>query len=126
MVLASNFGGPAMLLAAIGVYGVVATSVSQRRRELGVRLALGAEPRDIVRLVLREGAAMALAGLALGALATLLLARLLGGVLYGVSPLDPATLAAAAVLLPAAALVACWLPARRAAAASPMAALRTE
>ena len=126
MVLASIFGGLALLLAAIGIYGVVATSVSERRRELGVRLALGAEPRDIMRLVLREGAAMALGGLAIGAAASLLLARLLGSLLFGVSPLDPATLAAAAIVLPAAALLASWLPARRAARQSPMASLRTD
>ena len=126
MVLATIFGGLALLLAVVGIYGVVATSVSQRRRELGVRMALGAEARDIVRLVLREGAAMTLAGLAIGVVATLLCARLLGSLLFGVSALDPATLAVAAVVLPSAALLACWVPARRAARASPMAALRAE
>src|SRR5262249_5254054 len=102
MVLATIFGGLALLLAVVGIYGVVATSVSQRRRELGVRMALGAEARDIVRLVLREGAAMTLAGLAIGVVATLPCARLLGSLLFGVSALDPATLAVVAARLPAA------------------------
>src|SRR5262249_23683487 len=126
MVLATIFGGLALVLAVVGIYGVVAASVSQRRRELGVRMALGAGSGDIVRMVLREGAAMTLAGVAVGVVATLLLARLLGSLLFGVSALDPATLGAAAVVLPAAALLACWLPARRAARSSPMAALRAE
>lgn len=126
MVLATIFGGLALTLAAIGIYGVVATSVAQRRRELGVRLALGATPRDLTRQVLREGLVMALAGLAVGAVGAIAVSRLIRALLFGVGPLDPWAYAAAAVVLPLATLVACWLPARRAGRESPMIALRSE
>ena len=126
MLLLGAFAVSALLLAVVGIYGVVSYTVTQRTRELGVRMALGAQPGDVVRMVLREGLAMVAVGLAVGALATLFLARLLGTLLFGVSPLDPVTLLAAAVMLPLVALAACWLPARRAAKASPMAALRTD
>lgn len=126
MVLATIFGGLALALAAIGLYGVIATSVSQRRREIGVRLALGAVPRRLVRQVLAEGLTLTFVGLALGVAGSLLATRLLGVLLFGVSPLDPATYLVAAAVLPVAALLACWLPARLAARESPMAALRLE
>src|SRR5262249_17886605 len=126
MVLGTIFGGLALALAAIGLYGVIATSVSQRSREMGVRLALGAAPRRLLRQVLGEGMALTLAGLALGALGALAATRLLGALLFGVSPVDPATYLVAAAVLPVAALLASWLPARRAARGNPMDALRAE
>jgi predicted permease len=126
MVLATIFGALALLLGAVGIYGVVATSVTQRRRELGVRMALGAEPRDLLRQVLREGLGMALVGIGLGAAGALVVARLLGALLFGVSALDPGAYLLAAAVLVAAALVATWLPARRAARTSPMVTLRCD
>ncbi len=126
MVLAAIFGGLALALAVVGVYGVVAYSVTQRTREFGVRLALGAQRSDILRQVLREGMTLALLGMAIGVASALGLSRFLQSLLFGVTPWDPVTFAAAALLLPLAALAACWLPARRAAARSPVVALRTE
>jgi predicted permease len=126
MVLASLFGGLALALAGIGIYGVVATSVSQRRREFAVRMALGAETSDVTRQVLREGLALALAGLLLGVAGAAALAQLLRALLFGVGALDPASYAAAAVVLPLCALAASVLPARRAARESPMAVLRAD
>jgi putative ABC transport system permease protein len=126
MVLAALFGGLALLLAAIGIYGVVAYSANQRMREFGIRMALGAHARDIRRQVLREGLALALAGLLLGALGALALGRFLQALLFGVTATDLATYLACAVVLPAVALLACWLPARRAARRDPLVILRTE
>ena len=126
MVLATLFGVLAMLLAAVGVYGVLAYSVNQRRREFGVRLALGAEPERIQLLVVREGMALALAGLALGAAGALAVSRSLQALLFGVTPTDPATYATAGVVLIGVALAACWVPARRASRVDPMVALRHE
>jgi predicted permease len=126
MVLAALFGGLALLLAALGIYGVVAYSANQRMREFGIRMALGAHARDIRRQVLREGLALSLAGLLLGALGALALGRFLQALLFGVTATDLATYLACAVVLPAVALLACWLPARRAARRDPLAILRTE
>jgi predicted permease len=126
MVLATLFGGLALALAAIGLYGVIASSVSQRRRELGIRLALGAVPRDLVRQVVGEGLTLALAGLALGLLGAALSGRLLGKLLFGVGAGDPATYLAAALILPAAAVAAAWLPARRAGREDPISVLRVD
>jgi len=126
MVLAGIFGAQALGLAAIGIYGVLACTVTQREREFVVRLALGARPAQIQRMVLREGLALTAAGLGLGATAAFLLGGLLQGLLFGVTPLDPTAFASAALVLPAAAFAACWLPARRAARRNPVAALRVE
>ena len=126
MVLASLFGALALALAAVGIYGVVATSVSQRRREFAVRMALGAAMRDVTLQVLREGLGMALAGLLLGVAGAVAMAQLLRALLFGVGAVDPASYVIAAVVLPAAALLASWLPARRAARASPMSVLRAD
>jgi putative ABC transport system permease protein len=98
--------------------------VSQRAHELGIRVALGARRADVVRLIVRQGATLTLAGLALGGALFLAAGRLLGAALYGVGPRDPATIAASALLLGGVALVACWLPARRAARADAVAVLR--
>ena len=115
-----------LLLAALGLYGVIAYSVGQRKGEIGLRMALGAGPRDILRLVIGEGAWLVGAGLALGAAGGWVLTRLLEANLYGVSSADPATFMAVAVLLCSVALLACFVPARRASRIEPMAALRSE
>jgi ABC-type antimicrobial peptide transport system permease subunit len=116
----------ALAIATVGVAGVLAFSVSQRTNELGIRLALGAERQVIRRMILREGAAMAAAGLAAGGLAAVPLSRFLAGLLFGVAPADSLTIAGAAVLLFAVALVAAWVPARTATAVDPMTALRAQ
>lgn len=120
------FAGMALLLAAVGVYGVIAYSVSRRTAELGVRVALGADPAKIVALVLRQGAWLALTGIVLGLFAALAVTRLLRGLLVGIAPTDAVTYSAAAALLLAVALLACYVPARRATAIDPMEALRHE
>jgi len=126
MQLLAAFAGGALLLAALGIYGVVAHAVGQRTREIGIRMALGATPRDIRRLVLSSGAAVVAAGLAAGVAAALAVMRLLSSLLYEVSPRDPLALSAAAVALGAVALAAHWIPARRAAHVAPLEALREE
>ncbi len=124
--LMSLFGAVALLLAAIGLYGVVAFSVSQRVREIGLRMALGASSKDVSRLVLRDGLKVALAGVGLGVAGALFAARFLESLLYEVAPRDPITLVAIAALLVGVALVASYLPARRASRIDPFTALRTE
>ncbi|HYX20754.1 MAG TPA: FtsX-like permease family protein, partial [Thermoanaerobaculia bacterium] len=111
---------------ALGLYGVVAHGVAQRRREFGIRTALGARPDDIVRLVLVRGAGTVASGLAAGVLLAIGLTRLLRSVLYDVRPGDPLALAGAAVLLAAVAVAAHWIPARRAARTDALEALRSE
>jgi predicted permease len=114
----------ALAIATVGVAGVLAFSVSQRTNELGIRLALGAERQTILRMILGEGAAMAAIGLVIGGLAAIPLSRLLSGLLFGVEPVDPPTIAVSAVLLMLVALLAAWIPARTATAVDPMTALR--
>ena len=116
----------ALTIATVGVAGVLAFSVSQRRNELGIRLALGAERRTILKMILGEGAMMAGIGLVVGGLAAIPLSRLLAGLLFGVQPIDPITIAVAALLLVAVALAASWVPARTATAVDPRTALRGE
>jgi putative ABC transport system permease protein len=124
--LLAGFAGIALVLAAIGVYGVMAYSVRRRTRELGTRLALGASPRDITQLVLRQAGLLAIAGLTAGTAATLVLARTLSSLLFGVPPWDPVTLASAGGLLALATLAASYLPARRAARVDPASILASE
>ncbi|HWZ85449.1 MAG TPA: ABC transporter permease [Thermoanaerobaculia bacterium] len=124
--LLAVFAGVAALLAAVGIYGVMSYVVSRRAREIGLRMALGAHPRDVVRLVVGQGMAMALAGAAAGLAAAFLARRLMSGVLYGVGPSDPLTYGVVAALLLAIGLAASYLPARRAARLDPMAALRAD
>jgi len=122
--LLAIFGGMALFLAAIGLYGVMSYSVSQSTRELGVRMALGATVRDLLRLVLSRGLRLTIAGVLVGAAAALLLTRLMGNLLYKVSPRDPIAFGAALIILIVVALLACFLPARRATRIDPVRALR--
>jgi predicted permease len=126
MLLLSLFSGVALLLAVLGVYGVLAFSVAQRTSEFGVRLALGASPGDIASLVLRQGARLVTIGIATGLAAYLALSQVVGRLLYGVTATDPLTLAVAPVVLALAALVACLVPVRRAVRVNPLEALRAE
>lgn len=126
MQLAAAFGAVALILACVGVYGVLAYSVARRRHEFGVRLALGAGPGRVVREVMREGLMLALAGSLAGVAAALATSRLLETQLYGVRPHDPISYGLTVVLLGVAAAVACWIPARRATTVSPTEALRAE
>jgi ABC-type antimicrobial peptide transport system permease subunit len=122
----SVFGILALLIGAAGVYGVMSASVAQRTREIGVRIALGALPREILRLVLSEGAWLAGLGIAAGLAGALLATRLLASLLFGVGPTDPATFVATAAALAIVAGVASLLPALRAVRTDPMDALRSE
>ena len=125
-VLLGGFAGVALLLASIGLYGVMALSVSQRTRELGIRMALGAPRAAVLRLVLGQGAALVGVGLSVGLVAALASGRLLASVLYGITASDPLTLAIVPGVLGVAALLACWLPAHRATKVDPMVALRND
>jgi putative ABC transport system permease protein len=125
-VILSCFAGLGLLLAVMGIYGVIAYLVAQRTQEIGIRLALGAPRSSLVWLVSSQVLRMALAGVAVGLLGTTLAARSLTSQLYGISALDPLTLGSASMVLVGVALAACALPARRAARIDPMQALRTE
>ena len=126
MLLFSIFAAGALLLAGIGIYGVLSYIVGQRTREVGIRMALGAQKGDVVRTVLRDGAGMTLPGIGIGVVAALAVTRLMSAMLFGVKPTDAITFASVAVLLCIVALLACYVPARRAAALDPMQALRAE
>ena len=126
MVLLTAFAATALLLASVGIYGVMAYTVTERTHEIGVRMAVGASPGEVVRLVVRRGAVLAGIGIAVGLGAAFGLTRLMAKLLFGVPPADPVTFGAIAVLLGAVALAASWVPARRASRVAPMAALRHE
>jgi putative ABC transport system permease protein len=126
MLLLGVFAGIAVMLASVGIYGVIAYSVARRTHEIGIRMALGAQRRDVLRLVVGRGAGLVLAGVALGVAGALALTRVMSSLLYGVGAADPPTLAATALLLTAVSLLACYVPARRATKVDPLAALRYE
>jgi ABC-type antimicrobial peptide transport system permease subunit len=125
-VILASFAGLGLVLAVIGIYGVIAYLVAQRTQEIGIRLALGAPRSAVVWLVSSQALRMALAGVAIGLLGTMLAARSLASLLYGISALDPLTLGSASMALIAVALAACALPARNAAKIDPARALRSE
>jgi putative ABC transport system permease protein len=126
MLLLSIFAGAALLLAAIGLYGVISYSVAQRTRELGIRIALGAQRGDVLRLILRQGMTLVAAGVIFGIAASLGLTRLIASLLYGISASDPITYLLLSAALVFVAFIACWLPARRASAVDPIVALHAE
>jgi putative ABC transport system permease protein len=126
MLLLSIFAGTALVLAAVGLYGVISYSVAQRTRELGIRIALGAQRGDVLRLILRQGMTLVAIGVLFGIAASLGLTRLIASLLYGISASDPITFLLLSTALVLVALVACWLPARRASAVDPIVALHAE
>jgi putative ABC transport system permease protein len=126
MVLYGSFAALALLLAAVGIYGVMNFAVAQRFHEFGLRMALGARGSNILSMVLREGGTLAIIGMAFGLAGAYLVGRAMHSTLYGVSAMDIGSFGAAALTLLAAALLACYLPARRAAKVDPMVALRCE
>jgi ABC-type antimicrobial peptide transport system permease subunit len=126
MTVLGAFSAIALLLAALGIYGVMAQAVGKRVAEFGLRMALGARPVEVTRMVVRQGARLALVGIAFGVAGSLVVTRVLGSQLYEVSPTDPLTLTAVSALLGLTALVACYVPARRATRVDPTKVLRAE
>jgi putative ABC transport system permease protein len=124
--LLAIFAGVALALAAIGTYGVMAYSVAQRRQEIGIRMALGARASNVLGMVLTQGLGVAVAGLVIGVVGSFALTRLLTSMMFNVSPTDTATFLAAPLLLGAVALVACWIPARRATRVDPALVLKQD
>jgi ABC-type antimicrobial peptide transport system permease subunit len=126
MEVVACFAATALLLAALGIYGVISYIVSERTRDIGIRLALGAERGKILAMVLRQGLGLAMEGAALGLVGSVIVSHLMAGLLYGVMPTDPLTFIGVTLVLTAVALAACYIPARRAMRVDPMIALRCE
>ncbi len=126
MWLMTLFGGSALLLSVVGVYGLAAHSVQEREREIGIRLAIGAAPVDVRNMLFRQGMWIAVIGIAVGSVAALGLGRVMAGLLFGVSPRDPLVLVAVSVLVGTVAVAAVWIPARRSTRVQPMTALRAD
>jgi putative ABC transport system permease protein len=126
VLISGLFATLALLLAMVGLYGVISYSVAQRSHEFGIRMALGAAKGDILSLIVAQGFKQALAGIVVGMAGAFALRRVLGSLLFGITPADPTTFSAVALLLVAVALLACYIPARRATKVDPMVALRYE
>jgi putative ABC transport system permease protein len=126
MLLLGVFAAIALVLAAVGIYGVISYSVSRRTREIGIRISLGASRTDVLRMVVRQAIVQALAGAVAGLAGALVVSRLIAKMLYGVQPTDPITFGGVAIVLALAAMLAAFVPARRAARIEPMIALRNE
>jgi putative ABC transport system permease protein len=126
MLLLGIFAAVAVALAAVGLYGVISYAVTQRTQEIGIRMALGAQTRDVLKLIIGQGLVLTLAGIALGSLMALGLTRLLSGLIFGVGARDPLTFITTALMLTFVALLACWIPARRATKVDPLTSLRCE
>jgi len=124
--LLTLFAGVALVLAAVGIYGVISYSVAQRTSEFGIRIALGAAPQDVLSMVLGQGLMLGAVGVVLGAGGALALTRYIRGLLFGISSFDPLTFIVMAAVLTTVTLAACWIPARRATRVDPMIALRYE
>jgi ABC-type antimicrobial peptide transport system permease subunit len=126
MEMVALFALTALLLAGLGIYGVISYAVGERTHEIGIRLALGAQKGEVMKLIMREGLRLAVTGAAAGLVCALIVSRLMAGLLYGVRPTDPLTFAVVAILLMGVAVLACYIPARRAMKVDPMVALRYE
>jgi putative ABC transport system permease protein len=120
------FAGLALVLATVGIYGVMAYIVAQNTREIGIRIALGAQPKNILKMILRRGLVLTLSGIAFGVAGSFALTRVISSSLFGVSPTDPITFVLVSLILISVAMIACYIPARRATKTDPMVALRYE